>query len=116
MTAPALGRPGDVVVGIAEMRLSVTPGERLVTYALGSCLGVAIHDPVAGGAHAGADEEADQFRIGTRNVLALRKLLWKNGVLLRAHDLGGRLTSRTMRLDVASGALTVRTNGHETTL
>jgi chemotaxis protein CheD len=168
--ARALGRPGDVVVGVAEMRLSSTPGERLVTYALGSCLGVAIHDPVAGvagllhamlptgaideekarrnpamfvdtgvpllfresyrlgarkerivvrvagGAHAGADADADQFQIGKRNILTLRKLLWKNGVLLRAYDVGGHQTSRTVRLDVTTGLFTVRSNGRETQL
>ena len=41
-------RPGEHVVGIADMRVSAFPGERLVTYALGSCLGIAVHDPVAG--------------------------------------------------------------------
>jgi chemotaxis protein CheD len=35
------------VVGLADMKLSCDQDEELVTYALGSCLGVAIHDPVA---------------------------------------------------------------------
>ena len=35
------------VIGIAEMAVSATPGDRLVTYALGSCIGLAVHDPVA---------------------------------------------------------------------
>jgi chemotaxis protein CheD len=35
------------VVGIAEMKLSVDPEDSLVTYALGSCLGITVHDPVA---------------------------------------------------------------------
>jgi chemotaxis protein CheD len=180
MTAPAAGlargearprdRARDLVVGIAELRLSADPAERLVTYALGSCLGIAIHDPVArvggllhamlptgaidaekarrnpamfvdagvpilfresyklgarkertvvkvaGGAFAGADESADQFQIGKRNFLALRKLLWKNGVLLHAHDVGGLQTSRTVYLDVGTGALTIRSNGTESIL
>ncbi len=160
-------RAGDVVVGIADMKLSTTPGERLVTYALGSCLGIAIHDPVArvagllhvmlpdssidrakaernpamfvdtgvpllfresyrlgarkermvvrvaGGAFAGADESADRFQIGKRNMLMLRKLLWKNGVLIHAHDVGGLQTSRTVVLDVATGLLTVRSGGQD---
>jgi chemotaxis protein CheD len=163
-------RAGDLVVGVGALRLSADPAERLVTYALGSCLGIAIHDPVArvggllhamlpnslidaekarntpamfvdtgvpllfresyklgarkermivkvaGGAAAGADESADQFQIGKRNVLALRKLLWKNGVLLHAHDVGGVQTSRTVYLDVGTGVLTVRSNGSETQL
>jgi chemotaxis protein CheD len=180
MTAPAavpprsasrpLPRPRDVVVGIAELRLSAEPSERLVTYALGSCLGIAIHDPVArvagllhamlptgtidaekarrtpamfvdtgvpllfresyklgarkermivrvaGGAFSGPDERTDQFQIGKRNVIALRKLLWKNGVLLHAHDVGGVQTSRTVYLEVASGLFTIRSNGQDATL
>ena len=163
-------RPGDVVVAMADVKLSNTAGERLLTYALGSCLGVVIHDPVArvagllhvmlpdssidrakaernpamfvdtgvpllfresyrlgarkerivvkvvGGAHAGATEEADQFQIGKRNLLMLRKLLWKNNVLLHAHDTGGLQTSRTVVVDVATGALTIRSQGAETQL
>jgi chemotaxis protein CheD len=34
-------------VGIAELRVSADPGEVLVTYALGSCLGICVYDPVA---------------------------------------------------------------------
>ena len=37
-----------LVVGIAEMQLSNQPEDLLVTHALGSCIGIAIHDPVAG--------------------------------------------------------------------
>jgi chemotaxis protein CheD len=52
----ASGQPGrgygerewQRVVGIAEMAVSRQPGAELITYALGSCLGIAIHDPVAG--------------------------------------------------------------------
>ena len=174
MTAPALprmrARAGDVVVGMADLRLASTPGERLVTYALGSCLGITIWDPVArvggllhvmlpssaidaekalrnpamfvdtgvpllfrrsyelgarkerivvrvaGGAHSGATEADDQFQIGKRNFLTLRKLLWKNNVLLQAHDVGGCQTSRTMRLDVATGEVLVRANGVDSML
>jgi chemotaxis protein CheD len=36
------------VVGLADMKISADRAEELITYALGSCLGVAIHDPVAG--------------------------------------------------------------------
>lgn len=44
-----LGDPARVrVVPIGEYRVSSTPGEILITYALGSCLAVCIHDPVAG--------------------------------------------------------------------
>ncbi len=36
-----------LVVGISERSFSSQPGDLIVTHALGSCLGVAIHDPVA---------------------------------------------------------------------
>ena len=35
-----------VVVGISEMQISNRPGDVLITYSLGSCIGVAIYDPV----------------------------------------------------------------------
>jgi chemotaxis protein CheD len=35
-----------VVVDIADMRISDNPEETLVTYSLGSCVGVTIYDPV----------------------------------------------------------------------
>jgi chemotaxis protein CheD len=37
----------QVVVGVADMRVSNQQGEVLVTHALGSCIGVAIYDPTA---------------------------------------------------------------------
>ncbi len=41
-------RPGArIIVGIADMKLSSTPGDLLITHALGSCLGITIYDPVA---------------------------------------------------------------------
>jgi len=163
-------RARDLVVGVADVKLAREPGQRLITYALGSCLGIVIHDPVAGvagllhamlpdstidrakaelnpamfvdtgvpllfresyrlgarkerivvkvagGAHSGATEDADQFQIGKRNFLMLRKLLWKNNVLLHAHDVGGCQTSRTLVVDVATGGVTIRSQGAETTL
>jgi chemotaxis protein CheD len=174
--APGPARPllaargGDLVVGIGDLKLSRLAGERLITYALGSCLGLVIHDPVAGvagllhvmlpesaidpakgaripamfvdtgvpqlfresyalgarkerlvvkvagGGYGGADAANDSFQIGKRNVLALRKLLWKNNVLLHAHDVGGVQTSRTLVVDVATGRVTVRSQGRDTEL
>ncbi|MBF0507380.1 MAG: chemotaxis protein CheD [Deltaproteobacteria bacterium] len=38
----------NVIVGIADMKTSNNQDDVLVTYSLGSCIGVAIHDPVAG--------------------------------------------------------------------
>ena len=40
-------RVGNVVVSIADMKISDCPDDLVVTYALGSCLGVAIYDHVA---------------------------------------------------------------------
>ena len=34
-------------VGVSDMKLSATPGDIIVTHALGSCIGVAIHDASA---------------------------------------------------------------------
>jgi len=35
----------EIVVGIADLKFSNNPGDVLVTYALGSCIAVAIYDP-----------------------------------------------------------------------
>ena len=44
------------------------------------------------------------FDIGKRNYLALRKLLWKTGVLLSGEAVGGSV-SRTVRLEIGTGRL-----------
>jgi chemotaxis protein CheD len=36
------------VVGIADMQVSANPADLLITYALGSCLGITIYDSIAG--------------------------------------------------------------------
>ncbi len=170
MTAVRTASRSDVIVGVGDVRVSADPEDRLITYALGSCLGITVHDPVtlvggllhvmlptgtidpakmqakpamfvdsgvpmlfkecyrlgakkermivkvAGGAHAGANESEDRFQIGKRNILALRKLLWKNGVLIHAQDTGGVQTSRTMWLSMATGAVSLKVNGLESQL
>lgn len=170
METMTAARRMEKIVGVADLKVSGTSGDRLITYALGSCLGIAVHDPVAcvagllhvmlptgtidtvkrsekpamfvdsgvpllfkecyrlgarkermivkvaGGAHAGADEASDRFQIGKRNMIALRKLLWKNGVMIHAHDTGGIQTSRTMLVNVTSGEVTIRINGTESGL
>jgi chemotaxis protein CheD len=50
------------------------------------------------------------FQIGKRNGLALRKLLWKAGVMLSGEDIGGTV-SRTVRLDVGAGEFWLRAAG-----
>ncbi len=146
------------VIGISDCIVSRDISEVLVTYALGSCVAVMIHDPVAhvaGMLHyllpeAGLDREraADKpfmfadtgvpklfhnaydlgaskrrlivsavggaqvldrentFDIGKRNQLALRKVLWKAGVLLHHQDLGGS-SPRTVNINVQSGQIVV---------
>ena len=63
---------------------------------------------VAGGAHV-LKGRADNFQIGKRNFMALKKLLWKNGVLLKAHDVGGD-RSRTVVIEVGTGTVTVNSD------
>jgi chemotaxis protein CheD len=65
---------------------------------------------VAGGATSKSAPEEDYFRIGERNFVALRKLLWRNNVLIKSYDVGGT-QSRTMSLDLATGTVLLKTNG-----
>ena len=37
----------NIIVGVSDMKVSNDPGGMLVTYSLGSCIGVAIYDPIA---------------------------------------------------------------------
>ena len=155
------------VVGISEMRISARPQDVIVTYSLGSCVGLSIYDPVAkvgGMIHcmlplstmdvekaqenpwmfvdtgvtgflqelfrrgvtrrnlvakvAGAAEIFDRsqvFRIGVRNHTVLRKVLWKNDILLAAEDIGGT-TTRTLSLYMTTGQTTIRSGGEEVEL
>ncbi len=149
----------SLIVGIADCQVSADPEGVLVTYALGSCIAVAIHDPIArvGGMlhymlpessidsgkakerpfmfadtgipmlfrrayELGADKkrivvrvaggaqvmnDKGVFDIGRRNYLALRKILWKAGVLIHGEEVGGN-NSRTVRLEVSSGTMWLR--------
>ena len=149
-------------VGIAEMKISSHPDDVLITYSLGSCVGLSVYDPQAGiggmvhtmlplssadpvkaqsrpcmftdsgielmlnelfgrGARknnlvikvAGGATMLDQqeiFRIGERNVAIVRKLMWKNGILIKAIEVGGTI-SRTMSLEIATGITRIRSNG-----
>lgn len=53
-------------------------------------------------------ENGGLFRIGERNYMVLRKVLWKNDILIAAEDIGGT-AARTMTLDMATGRTLVRT-------
>lgn len=53
-------------------------------------------------------DEKGYFRIGERNHAVLRKILWKNNLLISAEDVGGS-RPRTMSLEIASGRTWIRT-------
>ncbi len=152
------------VVGVADMKVAKRPGDSIITYALGSCLGITLYDPVAkvggllhimlplstidsqkaaqnpfmfvdtgvpklflscyqagaqkqrcivkvaGGASTKSQGGEDHFQIGKRNIMMLKKLLWKNSVMLKAQEVGGTV-SRTMTLDIDTGEVTLQTGG-----
>lgn len=58
---------------------------------------------IAGGAH--VLRASETFSIGQRNHGALRKLLFRNNVLIEAEDVGGS-AARTLRLNIATGEVT----------
>lgn len=47
------------------------------------------------------------FNIGKRNYAAVRRILWQAGVMVHGEDVGGAV-SRTVRMEVGTGKLTVR--------
>jgi chemotaxis protein CheD len=47
MSTSIFGNSGKQIVGIADLRTSTDASHVLITYALGSCLGVTAYDPVA---------------------------------------------------------------------
>jgi chemotaxis protein CheD len=152
----------QIVVGMADCRIGDAPGQVLATYALGSCIGLAVHDATAGvggllhfmlpdsaidrgrsrdnpwmfadtgipmmldrlfarGASkrrltvraAGGASMMDQenvFDIGRRNYLAMRKILWKAGVMVHGEAVGG-VRSRTVRLEIGSGKFLIQEAG-----
>lgn len=152
----------DKVIGISELVVSADPRDVLVTYSLGSCVGLAMWDSkvkVGGLLHAmmplssadpqkaaanpamytdtgvaallqamfdrgatrgtlvarvaGASSSMDGsglFRIGERNEMVLRRLLWKNDILIASSDCGGS-ASRTMVLEVGTGRVYLKTGG-----
>lgn len=154
----------QVVVGVGDGNVSRDPDTVLVTYALGSCVAVMLHDPEAGvagmlhymlpepppnkadsaarpwmyantgitlllqaverhGAQrrrlviyaaGGAQIMNDNslFNIGKRNCLALRKVLWKLGLVPNAEEIGGT-AARTVRMEVQSGRVWLHSPGGE---
>jgi len=158
------GQRQRIIVGVGDIQVTDDRGVELITYALGSCIGVTVYDPVAGVggllhfmlpnasidkikaavkpamfgdtgipllfkscyklgavkerlvvcAAGGAEimDDNSRFRIGPRNRTIIRKIFWKNSVLLSAEDSGGTL-SRTMSMQMDSGQVSVTHKGEK---
>lgn len=153
-----------LTVGISDMKTSRDPSDVIITYSLGSCIGLSLYDPVAkvgGLIHcmlplsridperarlmpqmftdtgvplligtvmemgaekrrlvakvAGAGkllESGSTFNIGERNQVVLRKVLWKNSILIAGEETGGS-QARTMILQMDTGKTLLRSGGKE---
>ena len=151
-------------IGISEMRVSTNAEDILITYSLGSCIGLTLYDPIVGvggmihcmlplsktdetkalanpcmyvdtgvlallrslfelGAQrkniiakiAGGSnflDEREVFKIGERNYTMVRKVLWKNDILIRGEECGGNI-ARTMILHIGNGRTFIKSAGVE---
>ncbi|MEA1867512.1 MAG: chemotaxis protein CheD [Thermodesulfobacteriota bacterium] len=149
----------QIIVGISDMKVGGNIGDVLITYALGSCIGVAVYDPsvkvggllhymlpdssidsnkaknnpamfadtgipllfkscyklgakkkrmivkIAGGAN--IMDNMNYFRIGQKNITALRKMFWKNNVIIDGEDTG-KNHNRTVQLHISTGKVLVK--------
>ena len=154
--------PVNLVVGVSDMKVSKDPDAVLVTYSLGSCIGIAIYDSivkVGGLLHfmlpdstldpakaqknpnmfadtgipnlfksayklgakkqrmkiivVGGAQILDQkgfFNIGKRNYMAVRKMFWKNSVMIDYEDIGGNV-NRTLKLAIREGHSFLKVSG-----
>jgi chemotaxis protein CheD len=50
------------------------------------------------------------FKIGQRNYTVLKKILWKNNILIEGESIGASV-SRTMLLDMKTGVTKVKSMG-----
>ncbi len=50
--------------------------------------------------------ENEMFKIGERNYSVLKKILWKNSILLESEDIGGT-ANRTVHFDLSTGEVTI---------
>ena len=153
-----------VTVGVGDLAVSNKEGDEIITFSLGSCVGVAIWDrqvKVGGLLHVMLPESklnpqraqkqpgvfadtglpllfkscyklgakknrirvvvvggsqvmdsAGHFNIGKRNYTAVRKMFYKNNVLVDAEDVGGNV-NRTLALNVSTGKVWIKINGRE---
>ncbi len=154
----------DLIAAISDIKISNNADDVIITYALGSCIGITVYDPVAkvGGllhymlpdsmldeqkarekpamfadtgipllfkscygmgaekkrmivsAVGGASilDDANFFRIGQKNIMAMRKIFWKNNVMIKAEDTGSNY-NRTVRLEMRMGKVFVRSSRGE---
>jgi chemotaxis protein CheD len=156
-----------LIVNVSDAKASSEPGDSIITYSLGSCIGVSLYDAaakvggmlhfqlpesvmdpakaagnpfmfadsgmnavfnmmlslgaikkrirvkLAGGAAMAIGPKG--FDIGKRNHLAIRKILWQNGIFIEGEDVGGDVP-RNLYLNVADGMVIVKANGSERTL
>ncbi|MBN2714774.1 MAG: chemotaxis protein CheD [Deltaproteobacteria bacterium] len=68
---------------------------------------------VAGGGQLYDDKGT--FNIGKRNYTVMRKMFWKNNIIVSAEDVGGA-KSRTAKLRIADGRVTIKVKGVEEVL
>jgi chemotaxis protein CheD len=55
-------------------------------------------------------DENGVFNIGKRNYLAMRKIFWRNNVMVTAEHVGGSV-NRTVRLEMSTGQVFVKVSG-----
>lgn len=75
---------------------------------MGSKGGRSLIVKIAGGAQ--INDPNNTFNIGKRNVLAVKKILWKCSLILKAEDTGGTI-GRTMNVSVDTGEVTLSSPG-----
>jgi chemotaxis protein CheD len=149
---------------MADMQVTNDAEAILVTYSLGSCIGVTVYDPVSrvGGMlhymlpessldldkarrrpfmfadtgipllfknayHLGAKKSrikvkvaggaqimdgGGYFNIGKRNYATLRKMFWRNNVMIENEDIGGSI-NRTMYFNINDGSVWLKVSGGE---
>ncbi|MCB0311254.1 MAG: chemotaxis protein CheD [Bdellovibrionales bacterium] len=68
---------------------------------------------VAGGAE--INDNAQVFQIGKKNITILRKILWKNDMLIKAQNVGENY-SRTISLHIGNGEVWLKAQGVDSRL
>lgn len=57
-------------------------------------------------------DEGGHFNIGKRNYAAVRKIFWRNNMLIEKEDVGGRV-NRTIGVVLSNGRVWMKVNGQE---